>query len=361
MNVLGDVIVTSGTISYLGVFTMEFRAAMIVKWQAGLTTYNIPHTKGCDIEVTLADPVKVRSWQLCSLPSDSLSTQNALIMDNGRRWPLLIDPQSQANRYIRAMSKDLNFASNGMDVVKQSDKNFLRTLENGVQFGRWVLLENIGETLDAALEPVLLQQKFKQGGQDMIKLGDNVVPYNDTFRFFLTTKLSNPHYTPEVQVKVSLLNFTITVGGLEEQLLGVTVGEEMPELAAQKANLVVDNASRNKQLYDIESEILYLLSNSTGNILDDTVLIDTLAQSKVTSEEIKEAMKEAKVIEEEIEQNSELYRPVAKRASLLYFVVADMGFVDPMYQYSLQWFTSLLCVAVRVPPLPPTRTNGCSI
>ena len=157
----------------------------------------------------------------------------------------------------------------------------------------------------------------------------------------MTTKLSNPHYTPEVQVKVSLLNFTITIGGLEEQLLGVTVGEELPDLAQQKANLVVDNANRNKQLYDIESEILYLLSNSTGNILDDTVLIDTLAQSKVTSEEIKEAMKEAKVIEEEIEANSELYRPVAKRASLLYFVVADMGFVDPMYQYSLQWFTAL--------------------
>ena len=68
------------------------------------------------------------------------------------------------------MSKDLTFAANGMDAVKQSDKNFLRTLENGVQFGRWVLLENILETLDAALEPILLQQKFKQGGQDMIKL-----------------------------------------------------------------------------------------------------------------------------------------------------------------------------------------------
>ena len=60
-------------------------------------------------------------------------------MDNGRRWPLLIDPQGQANRYIRAMSKDTAFAVNGMDVVKLSDKNFLRTLENGVQFGRYTL------------------------------------------------------------------------------------------------------------------------------------------------------------------------------------------------------------------------------
>lgn len=341
INVLGDVIISAATISYLGPFTSEFRAKLVKCWQDGLSEVGIPHTAGCNVESTLADPVKVRSWQICLLPSDSLSTQNAIIMDNGRRWPLFIDPQGQANRYIRSMSKDSTFAANGMDVVKLSDKNFLRTLENGVQFGRWVLLENILETLDAALEPILLQQKFKQGGQEMMKLGDNIIPYNDTFKFFMTTKLSNPHYAPEVQVKVSLLNFTITMGGLEEQLLGVVVAEELPDLSAQKANLVVQNAANNKQLFDIESEILFLLSNSTGNILDDTVLIETLAQSKITSEEIKEKMAEADTITQEILVQSELYRPVAKRASLLYFVIADLGYVDPMYQYSLPWYTAL--------------------
>ena len=340
-NILGDVIVSAATISYLGPFTSDFRSNLVKSWQEALLSFGIPHTSGCNLELTLQDPVKVRSWQLCSLPSDSLSTQNAIIMDNGRRWPLLIDPQGQANRYIRMMAKDTSFAGNGMDVVKLSDKNFLRTLENGVQFGRWVLLENILESLDAALEPILLQQKFKQGGQEMMKLGDNVIPYNDSFRFFMTTKLSNPHYAPEVQVKVSLLNFTITLGGLEEQLLGVVVAEELPELAQQKANLVISGAQMNKQLYDIESEILYLLSNSKGNILDDTVLIETLSQSKKTSEEIKEKMREAEKITKEILVQSELYRPVAKRASLLYFVIADLGDVDPMYQYSLPWFTQL--------------------
>ena len=71
------------------------------------------------------------------------------------------------------------------------------------------------------------------------------------------------------------------------------------------------------------------------------MLIETLAQSKKTSEEIKEKMREAVAIEDEVNVQSNLYRPVAKRASLLYFVIADLGEVDPMYQYSLQWFTSL--------------------
>lgn len=58
------------------------------------------------------------------------------------------------------------------------------------------------QELDAALEPILLQQKFKQGGQDMIRLGDNTVPYNEAFRLLMITKLPNPEYAPEVQASV---------------------------------------------------------------------------------------------------------------------------------------------------------------
>lgn len=57
----------------------------------------------------------------------------------------------------------------------------------------------------------------------MIKIGDNVVPYHPDFRFYMTSKLANPHYPPEVSVKVSLLNFFVTPEGLEEQLLDTTV------------------------------------------------------------------------------------------------------------------------------------------
>lgn len=49
-------------------------------------------------------------------------------------------------------------------VIKLTDGNYMRTLENAVQFGKPVLLENVGETLDAALEPLLLRQTFKQVG-----------------------------------------------------------------------------------------------------------------------------------------------------------------------------------------------------
>jgi dynein heavy chain len=173
-----------------------------------------------------------------------------------------------------------------------------------------------------------------------------VIPYNDAFRFFMTSKLPNPHFPPEVCVKVTLLNFTITMTGLEEQLLVVAVQEEMPELAEKKNELTISNARMSKELYDIESQILYLLSHSEGNILDDTNLIETLAQAKITSAEVTEKMVEAVATEKEIDERSSEYRPVAFRTSLIFFCIADLNKVDSMYQYSLPWFTALFISSI---------------
>jgi len=63
-----------------------------------------------------------------------------------------------------------------------------------------------------------------------LKLGDSTVEYNDNFLFFMSTKLRNPHYLPEVSTKVTILNFMITYEGLSDQLLGILVAKEEPEL-----------------------------------------------------------------------------------------------------------------------------------
>ena len=81
------------------------------------------------------------------------------------------------NYYFHVQEKD-----NALDVVKLTDKDFLRSLENAVRFGKPCLLENIGEELDPALEPILLQQTFKQAGSTVIKLGDSIIPYHDDFK-----------------------------------------------------------------------------------------------------------------------------------------------------------------------------------
>jgi dynein heavy chain len=76
-------------------------------------------------------------------------------------------------------------------------------------------------------------------------------------------------------------------------------------------------------------------------ILEDDELIDVLAEAKITGDEIALRMKESKVAEEEIDRTRQTFRPVAFRAQVLFFTIVDLAVIDPMYQYSLQWFSNL--------------------
>ena len=75
----------------------------------------------------------------------------------------MIDPQGQANKWIKNSEKE-----NQLSVIKLSDADYMRTLENCIQFGTPLLLENVGEELDPSLEPLLLRQTFKQGRSQLI-------------------------------------------------------------------------------------------------------------------------------------------------------------------------------------------------
>lgn len=95
-----------------------------------------------------------------------------------------------------------------------------------------------------------------------IKIGDTIIEYDKNFKFFLTTKLRNPHYLPEVSTKVTLLNFMITYEGLTDQLLAIVVAKENPELEIKKEELVLENARTKNKLAETENQILTVLKES---------------------------------------------------------------------------------------------------
>ncbi len=341
VNLAGDMCLAAGCLAYLGPFTSQFRQRIVDKWVARCKELKIP-CSDFNLIKALAEPVVVRKWQIDGLPADDFSTENGLFTTLGRRWPLMIDPQGQANRWIRN-----RFAESNLQIIKLTEKEFLRTLENGIRYGAPVLLENIGEELDPSLEPVLLKQVFKKAGQFLLRLGDTDVPYSDEFKFMITTKLANPHYMPEICIKVTVCNFTVTMKGLEDQLLVDVIKNERPDLEERKDQLVVSIASDQKQLLDIEEQILSMLANASGKILEDEDLINSLDNSKKTSTNIGQRLQEAEATTLEINTTREGYRVVATRGSVIYFVVANLALVDPMYQYSLQFYKALVVTRLQ--------------
>ncbi|CAH0703555.1 unnamed protein product [Spodoptera exigua] len=286
----------------------------------------------------MADSYTVRTWNSQGLPRDAISTENGILVTRAGRWPLTIDPQEQvgkrvgrlpddkqlappmgtrnnrgvtnalptfwglgiwkfrdwgrgrirppANRWIRNMEKD-----NGLMITKLIDTNYVRVLENCIRLGWPMLIEDLGESLDATLAPVLLKQTFLQAGRLLIHLGDSDIEYDTNFRLYLTTKLANPHYLPEICIQVTLVNFTVTLSGLEDQLLADVVRLERPDLEISRSELIVRINADKATLLEIEDKILRLLYASTGNILDDEELIETLNESKIFNQVIEKAEK----------------------------------------------------------------------
>ena len=341
-NLTGDMLISAGMISYLGTFTMAFREGIANDWVKACKDAGIPSSAKYSLINCLGDPVAIREWGIAGLPNDSFSVDNGIMIANARRWPLMIDPQGQANKWVKNMEK-----SHNLQVIKLTDGDYLRTLENAIQFGLPVLLENVGEELDPSLEPLLLKQLFKSGGVMCIKLGDSIIEFSDQFRFYITTAMRNPHYLPETAVKVTLLNFMITVDGLSDQLLGVVVAEERPDLESQRQELVVASAENKRRLQEIEDRILHTLSSSEGNILEDAKAIEVLSEAKVVSVEISEKQKVADATQIEIDEAREGYKPCGAYNSVLFFCIRDLANIDPMYQYSLSWFISLFVRSIH--------------
>ena len=189
-NLIGDVLVCAGTISYLGPFTASYRSMLTKEWSEKLRSVGIACTEDCNLAKILAEPVTVRQWNIDGLPADGFSVENGIIMDITKRWPLMIDPQGQANRFIKLSRAKLQLKS-----VKASDstKKIQQTLEMAIRLGQPVLLENVLEQLDPFLDPVLANQTYKDpSGSLVIKLGENVIPYHTDFAFALTTVIPNP-------------------------------------------------------------------------------------------------------------------------------------------------------------------------
>jgi dynein heavy chain, axonemal len=345
--VIGDMLLASGIIAYLGVFDSDYRFNCMNEWHRLFATEKIlisstPDEFPAYLRNTLGDEIKIREWQLQFLPTDPFSVENAIILSKSNRWALFIDPQLQANQWVKKMETNLKILKPTQDQTL-----WIRTLRQSMPYGYQVLLEDIGETIDPMLDPLLRKAKQKSGGLFIIKVGDEFIQYDPDFKFYLTTKLSRPHYSPEICVSVTMLNFMVTEKGLFDQMLNITVKHQDQPLE-DKRNRNITDAARNKaELKRLEDDILTMISNVEGSILDNEDLIKKLNESKERTKIIDKQLSSQEQTLKEIERKSEAYKPVAKRVSNLFFCISDLSNVEPMYQYSLKWYKDIYYAALE--------------
>lgn len=129
----------------------------------------------------------------------------------------------------------------------------------------------------------------------------------------MTTKMPNPHYLPEICIKVTIINFTVTFEGLEEQMLVDVVMQEKPEVEIQREELAINLANLKSQIVELEKKILATLANSDPDtILDSDTLINVLKDSKNSASDIKIQLESATQIEENNTLTRNTYKAVSE-------------------------------------------------
>ncbi|XP_063093605.1 dynein axonemal heavy chain 14 [Cavia porcellus] len=339
-GVLGDSLLSAACIVYSGVLTPEFRQLIVNSWENVCIKNSISLSSKFSFIEVMAQKTEVHRWHTQGLPLGRWSTENAILMRSGQQWPLLIDPHKQALTWIRHVEGP------GLQELSTEDSLLPKKLENAMKMGASVLLQILSETLSPVLKATLKKDIYQKRGQYFIRIDDSELPYNSQFRLYLFTEIDNPHFLPSVYNFVTMVNFTVTFQGLQDQLLSTVVSHEVPHLEKQHSQLLEQIALDAIMLEELEEKTLDLLQNSQGCMLDDEEIIDTLRKCKMTSNEIAKRIEATEKAENEIQATREKYLPIASRGVLLYFLAAGLARVDHMYQFSLSWFCQVFVSSV---------------
>lgn len=348
-NMIGDSLLSAAFITYLSPFDQKFRQKYNKKWhQSVQSSGSIDSSDDFSFVETLSSSLEILKWRMQGLPADKFSVENAVIICNTNKWPLIIDPQGQASTWIKNREKE-----NTITTIKPSDTDFVRSLEKSIDLGQPVLLENLGEELDPAIEPLIRKEIEKNSqGELSIKLGGKEIVYSSDFTLYLTTNLPRPEYAPDVSTNVTLVNFTITLEGLSEQLLSLVVEREEKKLEDQRIQIIKDNARNSEELERIENKMLAILSGSESgqSLLDREDLIEALDESKRTARDISNKVELAKATEANIEKARNQYRRFSELSAELFFVTVSLAYINPMYAFGIEWFIALFIKALEQSP-----------
>jgi dynein heavy chain len=340
---IGDCLLASAFVGYISPFNAAFRNSLVIAWLEDIKQRSIPHTEGIDALKVLTDEAAIAQWMNEGLPADRISVENACVVIACARWPLMIDPQLQGVKWIKSRFSD------SLMCIQFTHNQWLQKVQMTIQMGDNLLIEAVGQEIEAILEPLLARAVIRRGRSALIiKLGGEEVDYDPKFRLYIQTKLSNPHYRPELFAQCTIVNFIVTPEGLEDQILAMVVNVEKPELEQQKQELVRKQNEFKVTLAALEDDLLsQLAAADPATILDNIALIEGLEQTKKTSAEISVQVKLAQETEIMINTSREEYRPVAAEGSMIFFLIIQLCIVQHMYQYSLDSFVTFLFKAIE--------------
>jgi dynein heavy chain len=325
-NLLGDCLLACTFVSYFAPFDVTSRDKYLKECVTLCDAHGIRSSECFDPVHFLADKSEILGWHGQGLPTDGFSAQNGVIFSTSSRVVYIIDPQGQAIQWLGRKYAE-------SQSVPISSKSFNQVLEGCIVDGRPLIIQNVDENFGSSLDSLL-----QKDSNETIRLNDKEIDIKAGFKVILSTRLSNPELSPENFAKCTVLNFSVTFDGLEEQFLDFILSKDESTLHRKRNALDEDVRRCQNKMRQLELDLLQRLSSHEGDILEDTRLISVLADAKETSQRVAQQLDNAKETKDSISAKCEMYRPSARIATLLYFGLSDFTSLNNMYSTSLEQF-----------------------
>lgn len=338
-RLVGDCAAACAFLCYGGPFNQDFRRLLLEdKFLMDCKSRNVPVSSNLDVITFMVDIGTIGDWNMQGLPADPLSIQNGILVTRSSRFALMVDPQGQALLWIKN-KESANVPAFGQASL--TDPKLKDKLELCMGDGMALIIVGVEEEIDPMLDPVLEKQLITKGKRKFVNVSDKMMDYDEKFKLYFITRLPNPNFSPELQAKTNVVDFTVTQKGLEDQLLGKVIGKEQKALEDQLTGVLGEVNMNTKALMALDASLLERLTSNTGNLLEDDELIGVLANTKSKAAEVNLKLTAAAETKVSIAEKREQFRPVATRGSVLYFSIVELTNVNVMYQTSLAQFLVL--------------------
>ncbi|WVQ93134.1 hypothetical protein IAU59_000198 [Kwoniella sp. CBS 9459] len=334
-TIAGDVMVSAAFLAYSGFFDQHYRELMRRDWLDHLSEAGIQLKSDLALSEFLSTADERLGWQANALPADNLCVENAVMLKRYNRYPLIVDPTGQATAFLQNEYRDRKIT-----VTSFLDESFLKNLESALRFGNPLLIQDV-ENLDPILNSVLNRELRRTGGRVLIRIGNQDIDFSPAFTMFLSTRDPSVEFSPDICSRVTFVNFTMTRSSLQTQALDKVLKVERPEIDQKRTDLIKLQGEFRLRLRHLERSLLQALNDSSGSILDDDKVIETLEVLKREAAEVTRKVEDTDVVMRQVEAVTTEYLPLAQACSGIYFTLEQLASINHFYQFSLDYFLEI--------------------
>lgn len=339
----GDSLLASAFLTYASEVDHKERITRFTTWKNLLSKHKISFSSNLSFLDFFDVTDSSLNWVNEGLANDKLYFENVAILEKTSKVPFIIDPLGQVVEFMTEHLKPKKLV-----LTSFLDDSFVKSLENSMRFGGSILIQD-AEYFDPIIARLLNKDFEKVGGRRLVKLGSKNVDCSTEFKLYLHTRNPSVHVSPYVGSRTTVVDFTLTESSIETQVLNMTISHERPDVEKKRLDLAKLNGEYQARLRLLEGDLLTVLSEAKGNLLDNQELIETLEKLKIESSEIQIKVNETADVMVKVNEILETYSPLAKNSSIMFKLLKKLKDIHSFYEFPLATFMSLFSNTLNSP------------